>query len=1067
MLPLRKGLRQTQPVSRERSVRAYLFWLVLGCLIPGIVGFFVLLADGYQQRAKQLERDTLQTARALAHAVDIQILGLQRLGQGLAAAGASGSDDLAGFHRRARLALTEAGIGATVALTDQTGNMVVNTAAEFGTPLPLNGNPELVQRVFKTGRPVVSRLFTSAINGQPLMAVGTPVVRDGKVIYALTVSIEPQHFGGLLNAQHLPDGWDAIVFDDSGTIAAHSGEVTEAVGRKPGQVYLRELLKAREGNFEASIAENGVVSAAHVQSPETGWRVAVNIPKEEFTSELSSRLLLMAVGIAALFGIGISLAHMMSNRIAGSFQALVAPAVALGAGTTVRLPSVEVKEAREVIRALGGAASLLNERSVALEARERDLAERASALRQSEFRLHTLTEHAPAAIAVFDRSMHYLAVSRRWLEDFQVDDPDIIGACHYDVVPDIPDRWREAHRRGLAGEVLRADADRFERADGSVQWRRWEIWPWRDDRGGVGGIIIAGEEVTERVLAEQQLRESESRLVLALKAADTAVWELDVATERLLPAHERLFTMLGYDPKNFATMSQWTQQIHEDDRPVITALLKDVIDGRREGYTSEARFRDENGEWRWILCQGIAGERTADGKAKRLVGTHTDIHARRLAEQRAHEAALHDPLTGLPNRALVFEYGSHLLAAARRQHGQGALLFIDLDRFKPINDVYGHETGDRVLQEVANRLVACTREEDLVGRLGGDEFVIILPHLAQDSGQAAVVARHVLESIRKPIFIDALELSLSPSIGISFYPEHASDVSTLIHAADLAMYQVKQGGRSNYQMFTEDLNQRADEVYSLEARLKHALKHGGLQLHYQPVMDIHSGALISAEALVRLEDDGARQVGPQVFIPIAEATGLIGRLGEWVVTEACRQHRRWSQQGLHVTIAVNVSPLQFREKGFAEKLSRIIAAAEVDPSRMQVEITESTVMQNLDDAVDILNRIKSLGVKVALDDFGTGHSSLSYLSSLPLDKLKVDQSFVKRIGIDLASQAVTDAIITLGRSLKLEVIGEGIESEESLRFLKDHGCDQAQGYWFSRPLPPEEFAAWCRQQLQA
>ena len=929
----------------------------------------------------------------------------------------------------------------------------------------MNGNPELVRQVFETRKPVVSRIFTSAITGQPLMAVGMPIFSDSKVIYALTVSIEAEQINSILNDQRLPSGWVATVFDGNGTIAARSRSADRFIGQKPAENYFRELMKANEGHFDAVMKDGASVFTAYAKSPMTNWRVAVNIPKENLPIGTGYQFSLLALGIAGLFAIGLWLAQAISRRIASSFQALVTPALALGLGKEAPLPHVEIREAAEVTKAMGEAARLLTERTAALEAREKDLTERSKALRQSETRLQTLTEHAPAAIAVLDRNMRYLAASARWCKEYRLDDKEIIGASHYELVPDLPETWHDAYRRGLAGEVLRADADRFERSDGTVQWVRWEIWPWRDDSGAVGGIILATEDVTESVIAEQQLRESESRLSLALKAADTAVWEIDVATGRLLPADELLFTMLGYDPMNLGTLEQWFSHMHDEDRHGVKEMFNEVIAGRREAYSTEVRFRAQNGNWHWILCQGTAAARDRSGKATRLVGTHTDVHVRKLAEQRVREAALHDPLTGLPNRALVFEYGNHLLAAAQRNHGRGALLFIDLDRFKPINDIYGHEVGDRVLQEVSARLIACTRKEDLVGRLGGDEFIIILSHLTPDLHLAAVVARHVVESIRRPILIDTLELSLSPSIGISYYPEHATEVGALIHAADLAMYQAKQSGRATYQVYTPELNDRADQAYALEARLRNALKHGRLQLHYQPVMDIKRGVVTSAEALIRLDDDGPRSVGPQSFIPVAEAAGLIGHLGEWVATEALRQHKIWRSEGLQVSIAINVSPLQFREKGFAEKLRHIISNTGADPAYIHLEVTESAVMQNLDEAVAILNRIKSLGVKVALDDFGTGYSSLSHLSSLPLDKLKVDQSFVKRIGTDQACQAVTEAILALGRNLNLEVIGEGIESEEVLRYLQEHGCDQGQGYWFSRPLPAPAFAEWCRRQI--
>lgn len=444
-----------------------------------------------------------------------------------------------------------------------------------------------------------------------------------------------------------------------------------------------------------------------------------------------------------------------------------------------------------------------------------------------------------------------------------------------------------------------------------------------------------------------------------------------------------------------------------------------------------------------------------------------DITERKQAEQRVREAALHDPLTGLPNRALVFEYCGRLLAAARRNHSRGALLFIDLDRFKPVNDLYGHETGDRLLQEVASRLVDCVRDEDLVGRIGGDEFVVVLPYIESEHERVGIVAQHVCDRLAQPFHINGRELTISASIGISYFPDHASEVSTLLHTADLAMYLAKQSGRANYQLYTPGLEEREEQILRLEVRLKQALRHGKLKLHYQPVIDICSGQLAGAEALVRLADEhGVESVGPAAFIPVAESTGLIGELGEWALQEACRQQMAWRNENLDARIAINVSPLQFRQRAFVERLSEIIASSGIDPASLEIEVTESAVMENVSEAIELLRKIKMLGVKVALDDFGTGYSSLSSLSNLPLDKLKIDQSFVRRLERDKASRSVTETIIALARSLNLQVVGEGIESEFALHYLARQGCNFAQGYWFSRPLPPDEFLAWHRNRTK-
>ena len=591
--------------------------------------------------------------------------------------------------------------------------------------------------------------------------------------------------------------------------------------------------------------------------------------------------------------------------------------------------------------------------------------------------------------------------------------------------------------------------------------------PILDEFGRVEGGVVAQVDITDRMAAEQALRENEVRLALALKASGTAVWEMDVAEGRIIPADEKLLSMLGYRDCELATLEDWMHIVHEDDQQRLFKHLDEVISGLEESYSEEIRLRAKDGSWRWILAQAIASRRDAQGRAQRLVGANLDITERKASEQRIRDAALHDPLTGLPNRALVFEYGSHLLAGAQRRQASGALLFVDLDRFKPINDIYGHHIGDKVLQEVAKRLRECTREEDLVGRLGGDEFVIMLQPLEKLFPRTGIVAQHVVDRISQPFHIDTLELSLTPSIGISYYPQHADNVSSLIHTADLAMYQAKQSGRANFQVYSPELDTDAEAAYAVEVRLRKALKTHSFVLHYQPVIDIASGRLVGAEALVRLADDDVHAVGPQRFIPIAESSGLIAELGEWVLSEACRQHHVWKSEGLHITLAVNVSPLQFRQAGFTTRLGNILASTKVDPACMQLEVTESMIMENVDEAVQILNSIKELGVKVALDDFGTGYSSLSRLSRLPLDKLKVDQSFVRGIENDAGSRAVTDAVIALGHSLRLEVIAEGIESEGSLRYLQEQGCQQAQGYLFSRPLQADEFARWCWERQAA
>jgi diguanylate cyclase (GGDEF)-like protein len=480
-----------------------------------------------------------------------------------------------------------------------------------------------------------------------------------------------------------------------------------------------------------------------------------------------------------------------------------------------------------------------------------------------------------------------------------------------------------------------------------------------------------------------------------------------------------------------------------------------------ERYQLEYRTLTADGVERWIEAKGRVFF-DLNRRPVRVIGTAMDITERKRTEKQMHEAVQHDTLTGLPNRALLHEYCSHILAMSARANEPGAVIFIDLDRFKPINDMYGHNVGDKVLQAVAKRLLACSRKEDVVSRLGGDEFIVVLPRIGS-ARDAAIVARHMLQAIGEPISIGPLRLSISPSIGVSLFPEHATDLELLIRCADMAMYAAKRDGRNNFRIYSPGLIDDANGLLHKEVMLKHAVENDMLELFYQPILDTQSGELIGVEALIRIATDDGILLGPAEFIPVAETTGLMNRIGDWVVRQACLQHQDWCNSGLPpVTIAINVSPMQFRQPSFVSVLANAIKEFDVDPAFLQIEVTESAIMDDVPDTVETLNRLQAMGIRIALDDFGTGYSSLSHLSNLPLNKLKIDQSFIRKMADSPSSRAITKAIIGLGRTLNLTVVGEGIESEEAMEFLRDHGCDQVQGFLFSRPLPPDQFVSWCR-----
>lgn len=437
-----------------------------------------------------------------------------------------------------------------------------------------------------------------------------------------------------------------------------------------------------------------------------------------------------------------------------------------------------------------------------------------------------------------------------------------------------------------------------------------------------------------------------------------------------------------------------------------------------------------------------------------------DVTEQKYAEQKALHAAQHDSLTGLPNRSIVYEFGSKLISSALRHRKCLAILFFDLDRFKPINDTYGHQVGDQMLQEVARRLRESLRSCDVIGRIGGDEFVAILDDIKSDT-DVALAAKNLLKVLREPYYVDTLELRTSPSIGISLCPHNGTDIDVLIRHADAAMYQAKANGRNTYQFFTPDININTKRVFALEQRLRQSIFQNDFELWYQPIVDTSTGILAGVEALLRWRQKNNDIILPGDFISAAQTSGLINQLGQWVIRSACEQHENWRKSGLpSIRISVNVSPMQFRSKNFQTEVALALSDSGIDPSCIELEVTESTVMSQVEDAVGTLASLKKLGVKIALDDFGTGYSSLSHLSYLPIDKLKVDQSFIQNIDTDARSLAIAETVIALGKKLNVEVVAEGIESEKALRLLSERECGLGQGFLIGEPMPAEAFAEW-------
>ena len=435
-----------------------------------------------------------------------------------------------------------------------------------------------------------------------------------------------------------------------------------------------------------------------------------------------------------------------------------------------------------------------------------------------------------------------------------------------------------------------------------------------------------------------------------------------------------------------------------------------------------------------------------------------DVTAARAMSFRMSHLAQHDSLTDLPNRLLLNDRLTRAIASARRNGNRLAVLFVDLDRFKDINDSLGHAIGDKLLQSVAERLVARVRNSDTVSRPGGDEFVVLLSELEHPE-DAAVCAKKMLTALTAPHRIAQHDVHVTVSIGVSTYPEDGQDAETLVKSADTAMYQAKENGRNNYEFFRQDMNIRAVERQSVEGSLSRALERHEFVLHYQPKINLEKGAITGAEALIRWLHLDRGLIPPAQFVPIAEDTGLLLPIGQWVLHEACRQARAWLDAGLRpVPVAVNISAVEFRDKGFLEGVRAILKDTRLEPRYLELELTESVLMQHAESTASVLQALKAMGVQLAVDDFGTGYSSLSYLRRFPIDTLKVDRSFVRQITADADDAIIASAVISMGKSLKLRVVAEGVETREQLAFLQDQRCDEGQGYYFSRPVVAEQFA---------
>ncbi len=592
------------------------------------------------------------------------------------------------------------------------------------------------------------------------------------------------------------------------------------------------------------------------------------------------------------------------------------------------------------------------------------------------------------------------------------------------------------------------------RKDGEPYWVSLQIRPMRNELGVLTHFVSIQTDVTERRLSREALVASERRLAEAQRLARMASFECNFDTDEMFwtPGAEQVIGL----PEVFLprTFRGHVSLLHADDRAALDDAYWALVSEQRP-YEVEYRLLTGDGGTRWIRERGYY--LPAEGALpSRLCGLVFDISATKEAHDRIQYLAWHDTLTGLANREQLQEVLLQRLAMAREASQQLALLFVDLDRFKTINDSLGHHVGDELLQTCAQRLRDAVRSSDVVGRLGGDEFVVMLGGI-DSSGTVARIASKLLGRLAAPMLIQGRELHVTASLGISVFPKDGATASELMRHADAAMYQAKARGRNTHCFFSEELNARLSERFELESQLRLALVRGELSLHFQPQFQADGTRLIGFEALLRWRTAEGRWIPPDQFIPVAEESGLIQPIGDWVLEEACRHWQQWRvQYGADIRVAVNLSAIQLRDRNLLARIGQLTERFDMPAGALELELTEAVAMHDPGASIELMKQLRELEVSLAVDDFGTGYSSLAYLKLLPIQRIKLDRSFVKDMEHNPDDQAICKAAIQMAHSLGLEVVAEGVETEAQRHFLANHRCDLMQGYHLGRPMPAKD-----------